>query len=191
LRARQDCRAHIRVVEEVDVTAPAQVFNEVLSDLDTMMRPAAGDRTFKWTAQYLTREQTFYQFSGAAGFGMLTAVGRGGACLNGPFNELPASSLIPKLAEFTANHIIMFYAGSSFPTSEIFGDVQATIGVAPDIVVVEIADFDQGRGRPSTITNLAFVGLEQALQNFQAPAECILKNDLLHPFWCYGRRWVL
>ena len=169
------------------MTSPAQVFKEVLSDLDTMMRPAAGDRTFKWTAQYLTHEQTFYQFSGAAGFGMLTAVGRC-AWLNGPFNELPASSLIPKLGEFAANHVIMFYAGSSFPTSEIFEDVQAAIGEAPNIVVVEIADFDEGRGNPSTITNLAFVGLEEAPHT---PAECILKNDLLHPFWCYGRRWVL
>jgi hypothetical protein len=173
------------------VTAPEQVFDQVLSDLSAMMRPAAVDRTFKWSAQYLTRGETFYQFSGAAGFGILTAVGRSCFCLNGPVNELPASSLIPKLAEFTGNHSIVFYAGSSLPISKIFEDVQAVVEDAPDIIVVEIADFDQGRGNPSTITNLAFVGLEQAPQTYQAPAECILKSDLIHPFWCYGRRWVL
>jgi hypothetical protein len=168
------------------VTASADVFQEVLAELSALMEPAAVERTFKWSAQYLAREKTLHQFSGAAGFGILTAVGK--TFMSSREDRVPGALLIPTLSDFTRNPQMRFYAGRALQITAIAKDVRAAIGGFPEIVVVQIIDFDRDGASSPTISNLAFVGLENEPSELQPAAAGILADELLHPVWCHGRR---
>ena len=166
-------------------------FHEVVSEIEALATSAAADHSGRWTVEYLTRREVFYQFSGNRSLAGEDATGHRFDGTRDTLTALPANLLIPAIADFDNNTIMAFYIGASTSVTTIAREAVDCSVRAPEVLLVDITidDEDLLAGTRS-LTRLAFVGLDahEGWSPLVPCADILTISDMIHPFWCHGRQ---
>lgn len=168
-------------------------FHEIVDEIADLATSNVAGHLGRWTVEYLTRRDIFYQFSGNRGSGSEDTSGRRFDGSRDTLTVLPSNLVVPAITEFNNNAITTFYVGEYRSVSAIARDVVDCSVQAPEVVLVDINvdDRDLLAGTRS-LTRLAFVGLD-ANEEWSPLVPCsdiLTTSDMIHPFWCHGRQIV-
>lgn len=173
------------------MTDARTTFHDILDEIADLATSNGAGHLGRWTVEYLTRRDIFYQFSGKRGSGREDASGHRFDGSRDTLTVLPANLIVPALGEFDNNVITAFYIGDYRSVSAIARDVIDCSVQAPEVLLVDInADDEDLLAGTKSLTRLAFVGLD-AHEEWSPLVPCsdiLTTSDMIHPFWCHGRQ---
>lgn len=177
------------------MTDARTTFADVLAEIAVFSRADDVERTVRWTVEYLTRRDVFYQFGGQCRFRLVSASGQRFDGSMGTLTVLPGNLAVPAMADFAYNAVVAFYTGTNSSVSAIAREALDCSIQAPEVLLVEIVSEDTDElARMRSTTRLAFVGLEPAshcLAPHMPCADIMETEELLHRFWCRDRRQLV
>ncbi|WP_454856006.1 hypothetical protein [Rhizobium binxianense] len=167
-------------------------FHDVLSEIAVFGHAGDVEQTFRWTVEYLTRRDVFYQFGGRCHSHLVSASGQRFDGGMGTLTVLPGNLAVSAMTDFAQNAVVAFYTGMNNSVSAIAREALDCSVQAPEVLLVEIVSEDMDElARMRSTTRLAFVGLEPAshcLFPHMPCADIMTTEEFLHPFWCRDRR---
>jgi hypothetical protein len=98
------------------MTDARTTFHDVLAEIAVFGRADDVERTVRWTVEYLTRRDVFYQFGGQCRSRLVSANGQRFDGSTGTLTVLPGNLAVPAMADFAYNAVVAFTRERTVPS---------------------------------------------------------------------------